>query len=141
LLDPEKKGKTPFWVDEKQAHARMMLHCLHVLDNLKSDICGVKAPGTEISDITRETIDNHLAPELQYASLYWVYHAQQSQSVFVDNGKVGKFLLRHFLHWLEALSLMGRIRETISFISVLQTLIEVCQFHNLQCKYRSLISI
>ena len=35
------------------------------------------------------------------------------------------FLQKHFLHWLEALSLINRIAEVIEYIGVLQSLVSV----------------
>lgn len=126
LLDSETRNQTPLWVDERQAHEKIRDHCLRVLDNLKSDICDLKVPSTPTSVIPRSIVNAHLSPELQYACLYLVSHARQSGTQLVDGGPVTKFLLRHFLHWLEALSLMGRTREIIGFINVLHTLVEVC---------------
>ena len=42
-----------------------------------------------------------------------------------DDDQVYDFLTRHFLHWIEALSLMGRGSEIIDIIKTLQTLVEV----------------
>ncbi|KAL7948153.1 hypothetical protein V8C42DRAFT_275523 [Trichoderma barbatum] len=124
LLDPEKRDKTPLWIEEREAHAKMAHHCLRLLDNLKSDICNLELPGISTADIPRARIDAQLSPELQYACLYWVSHVQQSETRLVDGGPVASFLLCHFLHWLEALSLMGRTREILGFIKALQKLVE-----------------
>ncbi|KAK5992078.1 Vegetative incompatibility protein HET-E-1 [Cladobotryum mycophilum] len=104
LLDPEIRDKTPLWIDEKQTHAKVADHCLRVLDDfLKSDLCNIKLPGTPSSDIDRQI---------------------ESGIKLVDDDRAHRFLLRHFLHWLEALSLMGRIRESMGLIKLLQTLVE-----------------
>ncbi|QYS92872.1 hypothetical protein H0G86_000264 [Trichoderma simmonsii] len=124
LLDPDKRDTTSLWVEERQAHTKMADHCLRLLDNLKPDICNLKSPSTSTVDIPRETIGHHLPPEVQYSCLYWVSHVRQSETRLADGGPVSEFLLRHFLHWLEALSLMERTREIISFIQMLQTLVE-----------------
>jgi len=42
-----------------------------------------------------------------------------------DDDEVHVFLQKHFLHWLEALSLMNRIAEVIGYIRVLQSLASV----------------
>lgn len=126
LLDPDKRDTTPLWIEERQSHTTMANHCLRLLDNLKPDICKLKSPSTSTADIPRETISHHLPPEVQYSCLYWVSHVRQSETRLVDGGPVSEFLLRHFLHWLEALSLMERTREMIGFIQMLQMLVEVC---------------
>ncbi|KAL7916620.1 hypothetical protein GGI35DRAFT_485739 [Trichoderma velutinum] len=109
LLDPEKRDKTPLWVEERQSHSTMANHCLRLLGNLKPDLCNVKSPSISI---------------VQYSCLYWVSHVRHSETKLVDGGPVSEFLLRHFLHWLEALSLMKRTREMIGFIQILRTLVE-----------------
>jgi hypothetical protein len=42
-----------------------------------------------------------------------------------DWDEVYEFLETHFLHWLEALSLMGKISESINLINTLQSLVAV----------------
>jgi hypothetical protein len=42
-----------------------------------------------------------------------------------DDDEVHVFLRKHFLHWLEALSLMNRIAEVIGHVDVLQSLVSV----------------
>ncbi|KAJ5663963.1 hypothetical protein N7507_004694, partial [Penicillium longicatenatum] len=61
--------------------------------------------------------------ELQYSCRYWVYHLERSRA---DNTKeenserdILGFLQQHFLHWLEAMSLVGMIRETVEVIGKL----------------------
>jgi hypothetical protein len=49
-----------------------------------------------------------------------VYHQQQAGLQVQDNGPVYTFLERHFLHWLEALSLLGRATDSLSMINELK---------------------
>jgi hypothetical protein len=42
-----------------------------------------------------------------------------------DNDEVHVFLQRHFLRWLEALSLINRVAEVIGHMSVLQSRVSV----------------
>jgi hypothetical protein len=57
---------------------------------------------------------------LQYACQYWVYHLDHSEARIVES-LAFDFLKKHFLHWLEALSLMGIIKisrtNSISLVS------------------------
>jgi hypothetical protein len=42
LLDPQKRGKSPFWVDERKTHNKIASKCLKLLSNyLKKDICNI----------------------------------------------------------------------------------------------------
>ncbi|KAG9258938.1 uncharacterized protein F5Z01DRAFT_9785 [Emericellopsis atlantica] len=122
LLDPEKRDKSPFWVDEKLAHDAMAANCLRVMDCLKQDICQLEAPGTDRSDIDPLTVDKYLPSELQYACLYWVYHVQGASNHQSDCERVYAFLKQHFIHWLEALSLLGKAWESVHIVKDLQAL-------------------
>jgi len=126
LVDPEKRERNCFWVDEKETHKSLAANCLRLLDeHLRTDICGIKWPGTPRLTIAQQTIDKALLPEVQYACLYWLYHIEQSKHPVRDGDQVHEFLRSHFLHWLEALSLIGRASETVALIKTLQALLEV----------------
>ncbi|OLN83266.1 Vegetative incompatibility protein HET-E-1-like protein 7 [Colletotrichum chlorophyti] len=125
LLDTRQRDeKNPFWVDEKQTHRQLAVRCLDVMGCLRQDVCGLKAPGTLRSTIDCRRIDACLPPEVQYACIYWAHHTQQAGSEAELSDLVYSFLTRHFLHWLEALSLLGRASESLS---VLHTLVPILQ--------------
>jgi hypothetical protein len=92
---------------------------------LRTDICGLQDPGIRRLTIDPEIIEDNLPPEIQYACLYWVYHVEQSNIRIYDGDQFHDFLTRHFLQWLEALSLMGRASEVITLVKTLQPLVEV----------------
>ncbi|TEY23585.1 hypothetical protein BOTCAL_1463g00010 [Botryotinia calthae] len=115
LTDNEKRG-TSFWVDEKEAHKNLAIRCLELLstgENLKKDICNLRTPEKPRADVDKQIIDAHLSSETQYACQYWVYHWKESGSSIYDGGQVHNFLICHFLHWLESLSYIGRLQESI----------------------------
>ncbi|KAL7922389.1 hypothetical protein ACQKWADRAFT_292337 [Trichoderma austrokoningii] len=123
LID-SKKPAGKFWVDEKETHKHLAMHCRRVMSKgLKSDICELKQPGTKRAEIIAEHINSKLPPELQYACLYWVYHTQQAGTRIDDNGPEYEFLKEHFLHWLEALSFMGRASESLQVLKALQSIL------------------
>ncbi|EPE34697.1 hypothetical protein GLAREA_10391 [Glarea lozoyensis ATCC 20868] len=128
LVDPEKRKTNLFWINEKDRHAKLADRCLQVLsmnENLKKDICNLQAPEKTRADVDKRTIDLHLPPEVQYACQYWVYHLKESGGILYDDNQVHNFLKSHFLHWLEALSFIGRLRESISMIENLVAMIQV----------------
>jgi hypothetical protein len=57
------------------------------------------------------------------ACRYWMYQLQHSGRKIGDGDVVDDFLRQHFLHWLESLSLMGKVSETVGFIDTLQSLV------------------
>jgi hypothetical protein len=76
-------------------------------------------------DVDAGIIGTALPADVRYACLYWVYHLEQSKRRVRDGEQVHLFLKCHLLHWLEALSFMGKIPESIAMIKTLQTLVEV----------------
>ncbi|SCO92770.1 related to WD40-repeat protein (notchless protein) [Fusarium oxysporum] len=127
LINRDKHKTDPFWVNEKKTHKRLAVRCLQLLMNddcLKKDMCDLRTPGVARSDIDRCKIDESLPSEAQYACLYWVYHLKQSRERVRNRDQAHEFLEVHFLHWLEALSLIGRIAESIGFIDELQSIVD-----------------
>jgi hypothetical protein len=136
LIDPMKRDTNPFWVDEKMTHENLASKCLNLLlerTYLKKDICNLRAPGRLRTEVNNQTIDKCLPADVQYACLYWVYHLKESKGMIRDGELAHNFLERHFLHWLEALSLTRRISESIRLIDELQSVVNVSsdQYHAL----------
>ncbi|KAJ3497469.1 hypothetical protein NLG97_g1868 [Lecanicillium saksenae] len=119
LLHPD-DPTMPFRVDAKQTHANLAAHCLRILSCLKKDPCNVRSPGTRRSEISVEAINSALPPELQYACLYWVHHLEKANAQLSDGGSIYAFLKEHFLHWMEALALIGRASDGLGFLKALQ---------------------
>ncbi|GAB1318169.1 Vegetative incompatibility protein HET-E-1 [Madurella fahalii] len=117
LTDPEKCGTNPFWVDEKATNEWIATRCLDLLSgHLRKDICDLGMPGMARADVEPSVIDSHLPTDVRYACLYWVYHIKQSKARITDGHQVYIFLQSYFLHWLEALSLLGKISESVAMI-------------------------
>ncbi|KAI1177260.1 hypothetical protein F4777DRAFT_542357 [Nemania sp. FL0916] len=124
LTDPLKCGKNPFWIDEKESHWQLATYCIRVMEEeLHQDMCELRWPATSTASINPKTISNKLSPTVQYACHYWVSHVEQSWRPLVDDDQVHRFLQKHFLHWLEALSL---IKMTSEFKPNLITLSTLC---------------
>jgi hypothetical protein len=128
LLDTDKREKHPFWINENDIHKILATRCLQCLSTgnfLKKDICDLRTPEIPRADVDKQTIDAHLPLDIQYACQYWVYHAKECGSVICDDEQVYNFLKCHLLHWLEALSLIGRVSESISMINDLIAMLDV----------------
>jgi archaellum biogenesis ATPase FlaH len=127
-------GESSFRVSPEKTHQKIALHCLRVMNDyehgLKRNICDFSSYGTQHVDIDRQTVDQHLSAALQYSCRYWIYHLQQSEG-HVPEPEVFSFLEKHFLHWLEALSLMDAISEAVGLIDMLQRALSVslCTVH------------
>jgi hypothetical protein len=126
LLDSTRCGDTGFWVEEKQAHRTLAVQCMQLMSqHLKQDICGVKQPGALVIDLDPTVIAQHLPPEVQYACLYWVQHLERGEASLRDDGEEHLFLQDHLLHWLEALSWIGKVPEGVHAINSLNLVVSV----------------
>ena len=126
LLDKQRCRNPQFWVDEKKAHGSLAESCLWLMcANLKKDICDLRAPGTYAREVQVDRVEQRLPKDLQYACQYWVQHLQKSEVQLDDNGNVFGFLCNHLLHWLEALSLIGKTSEGVLAIISLESMIIV----------------
>ena len=128
LLDPQKQGKSPFWVDEGKVHGRLTSKCLQLMSSpkgLRQNMCNLSNPGALKSEIETKTIDHYLQPEIRYACRYWVHHLEQSRKRICDSDPVSVFLQKHLLYWLEAMSLIKETSECIRMIDRLQLLTNV----------------
>ncbi|KAL2193874.1 hypothetical protein P885DRAFT_71872 [Corynascus similis CBS 632.67] len=120
LVDPAKRAKNEFWINEAEYHNILMERCIQLMRQcLKQDICCLKAPGMLRSEVDQQTINAHLPPEVQYACQYWVHHLKESKHNIEDDGPVHNFLTSYLLHWLEALSLLGRLSDGVLLIRTL----------------------
>jgi hypothetical protein len=125
LLDLETRGKTPFWIDAKEVHQNLATQCLRVCEGLRKNICELN-DGTERSAIDSQTIIKYIPPELQYCCRYWTHHLTQSKDPASGKDRAFLFLRKHFLHWMEAMSILGYANEVVQRLTSLQTLIDVC---------------
>jgi hypothetical protein len=124
LLDKQRCRDQHFWVDEKKAHKALAESSLRLMFNsLRRDICTLNSPGALASAVGSCRIKQCLPADLQYACRYWVRHLQRSEARLRDNDQVHKFLQKHFLHWLEALSLIRKTSDSIRMVTVLQSMV------------------
>ncbi|TRX93491.1 hypothetical protein FHL15_005766 [Xylaria flabelliformis] len=112
LLDPEKRERPGFCIDERETHRQLRINCIRVMEgSLTKDMCGLNWPGSVCP--SSERVNGCLRPEVRYACQYWIHHTEQAGDFPRDNGEIYGFLKVHFLHWLEAMVLIGRIDEAL----------------------------
>ncbi|KAI1594577.1 WD40 repeat [Pyrenophora tritici-repentis] len=125
LVNPQKEGKSQFWIDEKSTHKKLASRCLELMSGstgLHPDMCNLSGPGVLRSEIDEQTVTSSLPPDLQYACRYWVDHLKQSQQPIVDEDTTHLFLQKHLLHWLETMSLMGESSRCVHLLDGLQAI-------------------
>ncbi|PQE16302.1 hypothetical protein CJF32_00006175 [Rutstroemia sp. NJR-2017a WRK4] len=122
-IRPDRCRDPNFCVDENKAHWALAERSIQLMStSLKKDICGFDAPGVLVADVESARVEQCLPPEVRYACLYWIEHLRKSCTKLCDNDRTHQFLKTHLLHWLEALSWMGRVSEGIYAIDSLEAI-------------------
>ena len=128
LTSPETKDQ-PYSIDAQATHCLLWKQCLRLLSGphgLREDICGLRYPGQLRGEISASLIAQHLPLAVEYACRHWVHHLRCSTFKLSDGDEVYSFLQYHFLHWLEALSLLDRLADSIELIDTLRLQATVC---------------
>ncbi|OJJ00338.1 hypothetical protein ASPVEDRAFT_149299 [Aspergillus versicolor CBS 583.65] len=129
LLD-NKQEESPFWIDKGLVHKRLGVQCLKVMQHgLRKNICNLQHD-TPRNDIDQENLRHCLPSELQYACRYWVHHLIQNNPV-TELTQVVSFLESHFLHWVEAMSLLGALSDVVEMVQRLRLAIPTYENHQL----------
>ncbi|KAF3213719.1 hypothetical protein TWF106_009378 [Orbilia oligospora] len=111
-----------------ESHHMIFSQSLKVLSNiLRRDIYNLK----ELDFITKNVSipDPDPLASIRYSCVYWIDHFSLVEPSKSDDNSRGEksilgFLKVHFLHWLEALSLIGKIQEGIRVILLLESITE-----------------
>ncbi|KAK2731053.1 hypothetical protein FQN57_003639, partial [Myotisia sp. PD_48] len=124
LLNKSRCSNMDFWVDEGRIHANLATKCIQLMgSSLKRNVCGINNLGTFTVDIDIIQVEQHLPSEIHYACVHWVDHFKKSGGL-VCNTVVYNFLKKHFLHWIEALALLGRNTEGVLAVTALESLMK-----------------
>ncbi|KAJ6028153.1 hypothetical protein N7540_003729 [Penicillium herquei] len=114
LLDETRCSNLNIHIEEQKSHENIFNYCLNVMDrHLTRDICQLRRPGTLHKDIERSVIDTHIPHAVQYSCIFWVEHLMTSKSELSNDKRIYQFLTTHLLHWIEVLSLTGKIFDGI----------------------------
>lgn len=101
-------------IDTSDQHRRLAFRCFAVMKTLKMNICDLKdsekynkkAAIPDLQERTKEKIP----AELDYSCRYWAVHLANSNTVDKELfSQLRDFVYTHLLHWLEALSLIGKL--------------------------------
>jgi len=127
LVDPALKSENIFWINAEETHRTLAIHCIRLLQSgcLREDICKVVVPGTRRSEVAKSTVHSYLSEDVAYACCYWTHHIVSSGKRMKGNDVVFRFLQKHMLHWMEALSWLGKASDVIHNIAALQSFVDV----------------
>ena len=143
LTDPTRCTQAEFQIKGEEGHERLFHGCIAVMEkDLQKNICNLKSPGTRIVK-RREKADGSevvdisdifkcIAPHVRYACRFWIDHLLQVKNKSKLFERALRFLRAHFLHWLEALGLIGKISEGITAITSLESNSKVSNFQQFE---------
>ncbi|RAH57407.1 Pfs, NACHT and WD domain protein [Aspergillus piperis CBS 112811] len=107
-------------VSSATLHHQLYKRALHGLrKNLKQNIYGVSHYGIAIQDVQIPNPDPLNC--IRYACRYWVYHLVQSGCTSTDMEDILSFFNTHFLHWLEAMGLLGLFPDIVRLVGQLKS--------------------
>ncbi|OJA08875.1 hypothetical protein AZE42_01734 [Rhizopogon vesiculosus] len=96
----------------RQKLARQCIGCLRA--NLKRNMCKLT--------LTTSAVDVIILPEdITYSCLFWIDHVCESEGIMESfSAELHAFLVKHLLHWIEAMSLLKKARQTIGLLMQLE---------------------
>jgi NACHT domain len=121
FLANRNRCENEIWFIEVTSHNyRMAVLCLSRLDVvLRRNICN-------LSLSSAVSAEGDLADDITYACAFWIDHVLliiNTAASIAD--RIDQFLRRHLLHWLEAMSILKRSRETNNLLGCLLDWIHV----------------
>jgi len=123
IQNPDRCTSNEYVVVEEAAHEMLARACLKVMSSLKRDICNLRLPGTELQNVSQETIETYIPPVLRYACLYWGRHLEDKQEKNHElDTLVEGFLKTKFLYWLEVMIILKGINQAILVLNALERL-------------------
>ena len=110
----------PWSIDFERHNKDLALHCIELLDNkLRENICDMTLPY-----LSRKRT---LSEALSYACKFWIEHFCLVSDVTDDIvNQIDDFLVKHLLHWMEAMGILNSHDDTIRLIHNLKEWHRVC---------------
>jgi hypothetical protein len=133
ILDSSRCTNADFCVQEKVAQNALATNCVRLMsESLHSNICRLPSPGSLVKHIehSRSESEHFIKSELQYACLYWAEHYRRGGVRLRDEDDAHEFFKKHFLNWLEIISLMGKSSDMAAIIRMYQSLLKVSAIPN-----------
>ena len=145
LLDEVRCEDKRLHVKGESAHMHLAIRCLDIMcEGLRRNTCNLRSPDSSPQEVSEDALNLHLPRHVQYACQYWTEHLacacsvdttlqHRSQLGLCDDGKIHDFFKRQFLYWLESMSIMGKMPETVLMMKRLSAMLRVsCEATSLQ---------
>ena len=110
----------PWSIDLERHNTELTLRCIDLLDKeLRENICDMTLPYLNQKNTLHEAIC--------YACEFWIEHACLGSDVTDDIlDRIYNFLIKHLLHWMEAMAILNLHDRTIRSIDKLMKWLRVC---------------
>ncbi|KAL9099696.1 MAG: hypothetical protein Q9163_004840 [Psora crenata] len=118
---------------QAEGHRTLFLRSLKAMSTtLERDVYMLQHPGISITEVKAPNPDPLFS--IRYACIYWIDHfcaipSGHDKVGLCDNSTTDVFLRKHFLHWLEALSLLESISHGVLAIIKLIRLLTVSHYN------------
>lgn len=135
LLCQHKRESKNFSLEEWRIHAALVAKCLGIIaTSLSRNLCSLPTPGSSPNEAKPEILNAKLPKHVQYACLYWVAHLECARRTSNENAQIGfhkgsqvhEFIQKHFINWLEAMSLLGNMTQAVHMMTKLAAMTQVC---------------
>ena len=113
-------GSDAWFIDRQLHHLRVARLCIAQLGKmLKKNMCGLK--------LSRAGWKEELPEDVIYPTRYWVDHLCNSETRGEEEviDEILRFLHSHFLHWIEAMTVVKKARQTIGLMIRLKEWVNV----------------
>ena len=132
IVDPTRCTNKRFHISPPSQHPEISSGCLELMNQtLEKNICKIPdaATNSQVEDLWERT-QQYIDPTLQYACTSWHKHLVDLHTVPAHVSKITsilhQFLEDKFLFWLEALSVLGTVRDAIDALVVAAEQLKVC---------------
>ena len=118
----ERRNDKPWFIDLEHHNRELALRCIHLLDKeLRENICDMTLPYLNRKHTLSEAIS--------YSCKFWMEHTCLSDASNATEDIIHQtyvFLVRHLLHWMEALAILNSHDHTIRSVRDLIEWLQVC---------------
>ncbi|KAK7676734.1 hypothetical protein QCA50_020310 [Cerrena zonata] len=125
LTDESRSGGKPWSLVGLDAHYHLISCCFRIMSQqLHFNMCKFETLDRLNKDYPdlKERIKKHISPGLGYASMYWWRHLEEIKTWQEDVGSaLRSFSEEMLLFWLEVVSLVGDVNETLRACDIVYT--------------------
>ncbi|KAJ8456422.1 hypothetical protein ONZ45_g18726 [Pleurotus djamor] len=118
IFDPKRSQE--YSIDSDPHHGYLATRCLDTLSNgLHRNLCDLPPTGSrwqaQMDSLIKQRSSLFITGAVEYSLRFWYYHLGfvRSQPPQETLTSLRHFVLRSILHWLEAMSILGRLGEAI----------------------------